>query len=51
MKQLLHQGHDLDYAALIRLSDELITPVVNSQDTMEGIQAFAQKRKPQWKGV
>lgn len=51
MKELLHKGHDLDYEAILSLSDNLITPVVNSQDTLEGIQAFAQKRRPVWKGM
>ena len=40
MKELLQKGHDLDYGAILSLTGDLITPVVNSQDTMEGIQAF-----------
>ncbi|MBU4564036.1 MAG: enoyl-CoA hydratase/isomerase family protein [Desulfarculus sp.] len=50
MKALLQKGPDLDYQATLKLSDSLITPVVNSLDTMEGIQAFAQKRRPAWQG-
>ena len=50
MKELLQKGPDLDYKAALELSDRLVTPVVNSLDTLEGVQAFAQKRKPEWKG-
>lgn len=50
MKELLQKGPDLDYQAVLNLTDSLITPVVNSLDTMEGIQAFAQKRRPVWQG-
>jgi len=50
MKDLVHRGYDLDYQGIMALSARVVTPVVNSQDTMEGIQAFAQKRRPEWKG-
>lgn len=51
MKELLSQSHDLDYQAILSLTDRVITPVVNSRDTLEGIEAYAQKRRPVWKGV
>ena len=50
MKQLIHKGYDLDYKAIMRLSDELVSPVVNSQDTKEALTAFGEKRKPVWIG-
>ena len=50
MKELIHQSYELDYKGIMELSERLIPPVVNSQDTMEGFQAFAQKRKANWTG-
>lgn len=50
MKQLIHQGYDLDYEAIMKLSDETVSPVVNSEDTKEALKAFVEKRKPVWKG-
>ena len=50
MKRLLHKGYDLDYDSIMALSDRIISPVVNSEDTKEGIKAFVEKRKPVWKG-
>jgi 2-(1,2-epoxy-1,2-dihydrophenyl)acetyl-CoA isomerase len=50
MKELIHQSYELDYNGIMELSERLIPPVVNSQDTMEGFQAFAQKRKANWTG-
>jgi len=50
MKELVHRGYELDYKGIMELSGRVVASVVNSQDTMEGIQAFSQKRKPVWKG-
>lgn len=50
MKQLIHKGYDLDYEAIMKISDEIVSPVVNSQDTKEAMEAFGEKRKPVWKG-
>jgi len=50
MKQLIHQGWDLDYDSALALTAKLNTPVVNSEDTREGFKAFIERRKPVWKG-
>jgi len=50
MKQLIHKGYDLDYEAIMNLSDKIVSPVVNSQDTKEALRAFSEKRKPVWTG-
>ncbi len=50
MKRLIHKGHHLDYEAIMKLSDEIVSPVVKSEDTKEALKAFAEKRKPVWKG-
>ena len=49
MKQLVHHGYERDYEGLISLSASMIVPVVNSEDTKEGMSAFFEKRKPEWK--
>jgi enoyl-CoA hydratase/carnithine racemase len=50
MKELMHRSYDHDYNGMMKLSASMVTPVVNSQDTTEALQAFLQKRKPVWKG-
>lgn len=42
------QGMDLDEA--LRLEDDFQTYILNTEDCREGFTAFAEKRKPQWKG-
>lgn len=50
IKQLVHQGWDLDYDGVAALTESLCVPVVNSEDTKEGFRAFIEKRKPVWQG-
>lgn len=50
MKELMRLSYDHDYNGMMELSASLVTPVANSHDTIEGLQAFIQKRKPAWKG-
>ena len=50
MKDLMRRSYDHDYNGMMKLSASMVTPVVNSQDTTEALQAFLQKRKPVWKG-
>ncbi len=50
MKELVYSSYDLDYTGIMELSSRLVPSVVNAQDTMEGISAFIEKRKPDWKG-
>jgi len=50
MKQVVCQGRNLNRNAILELSEKLFMPVVNSEDTREGFQAFLEKRKPIWMG-
>jgi len=45
---VLAAAHE-DEETLRRLSDDLLNEVLASEDTKEGLAAFAEKRRPQWK--
>jgi len=45
MKELVQNGYEMNYQDLLSLSDKLVTPVVNSEDTREAVNCFLGKRK------
>lgn len=47
---IARQAHDLDEAPLRQLSAESLARVAASEDLREGLQAFIEKRAPQWRG-
>jgi len=50
-KQLYYRGRGVDYDRYLEDLDELATPVINCQDSIEAKQAFIEKRKPRWTAV
>lgn len=49
-KELLIRGMDMSLDESLRLEDDVQTYILNTEDCAEGFAAFAEKRKPQWKG-
>jgi len=49
MKEMLSRSRGMDYQSALSLVEEMATPVFNAEDTVEGKQAFIEKRKPQWR--
>ena len=49
-KELLVRGMSLSLDEALRLEDDVQTYILNTEDCAEGFSAFAEKRKPQWKG-
>jgi enoyl-CoA hydratase len=50
VKEVVRATQGLDDAAAFERQDELISPVMSSEDAHEGARAFAEKRKPVWHG-
>lgn len=50
-KQVMQRSQDWPSTELFQRQDEFTLPVFKSQDAKEGATAFAEKRKPAWKGV
>jgi enoyl-CoA hydratase len=50
-KQVMQRSQDWPSTELFQRQDEFTLPVFKSQDAKEGATAFAEKRKPVWKGV
>ena len=50
IKQAALQGRNMSFEEGLRLEGQLAGPVMRSKDALEGPTAFAQKRKPEYKG-
>ena len=49
-KELLLRGMDVSLDEALRLEDDIQTYILGTKDCEEGFAAFAEKRKPEWKG-
>lgn len=50
MKEVLIKSRYMDRASTLTLIENVYAPVMDSEDTKEGRAAFAEKRKPRWRG-
>lgn len=48
-KELYYRGRNVNYEEHLDLLNEVATPVMNSEDGVEGKAAFIEKRKPNWR--
>lgn len=49
IKEVFYRGQDVDYDQLVAIMEEVFPAVMNSEDVLEGRDAFFQKRDPLWK--
>ncbi len=50
MKEVYYRCSDGNNQTAFALIEQLLTPVMNSEDVVEGRRAFIEKRQPQWRG-
>ena len=51
IKRAVYQGISMDLSDALALERELIEPLFDSEDAMEGLAAFTEKRPPKYKGT
>ena len=49
-KELAYRGLDMSEPALAALTRHVYDQLLRTEDSKEGPRAFAEKRRPQWKG-
>jgi enoyl-CoA hydratase/carnithine racemase len=49
-KESFHRAQDMSFEDALSYLHSMLTVNLESEDVIEGITAFAQKRKPEWKG-
>jgi methylglutaconyl-CoA hydratase len=49
-KRAVHYGIDMDLPSGLALEDECYKMIINTEDRLEGLKAFAEKRKPVYQG-
>ena len=49
-KQVIKESIDWSQGEMFEKQQEIVNPVFSSEDAIEGATAFAEKRKPNWKG-
>lgn len=49
-KQAINEGMEVEMAAALALEEECYEQLLHTQDRLEGLAAFAEKRKPIYSG-
>ncbi|KMT11790.1 hypothetical protein BVRB_5g104920 [Beta vulgaris subsp. vulgaris] len=49
-KRAINEGVDMDMASALRLEEKCYQQLLNTKDRLEGLEAFAEKRKPKYTG-
>jgi methylglutaconyl-CoA hydratase len=49
-KKAINQGAEVDMPSALAVEEECYEQVLHTQDRLEGLAAFAEKRKPVYKG-